>query len=162
MTNLENESNSLVADNERLKQELAKFATENEILRATSGSLGRSTSHEKYANGQRQHPEPTTTGPMKYTPTDFYATLVPAGQSNRRHRILYCEVTGEKLLDASATWDLIQEHELFKKGLVNIAEVSERLKGMAQCDGQGPAFKESLVRRAIEQSAAGHSSDELI
>lgn len=76
------------------------------------------------------------------------------------HRITVCKITGEKLLDAGATWDLIQSHELFKRGQVDIADVTERLKGMAQCDGQGPAFKEGQVRMAIEQSAADR--DELI
>jgi hypothetical protein len=38
------------------------------------------------------------------------------------------------------------------------ADVTERLKGMSQCDGQGPAFKESQVRQAIEESAAPRST----
>jgi hypothetical protein len=71
-----------------------------------------------------------------------------------------CQVTGEKLLGPGATWDLIQNHELFKRGEVDIGMVTENLKGLAQCDGQGPAFKESQVRLAIEQSAA--ERDELL
>ena len=72
-----------------------------------------------------------------------------------------CGETGERLLDAGATWDLIQGHELFQRGMVDIGFVSERLKGSAQCDGQGPAFREGAVRRAIEESAA-NGNDELI
>lgn len=164
MHSLEEASTTLQADNERLKRELAKFETENEILRATS---------QPGANaGAKEHPESTITGPMKYSPTDFYANLAPQHPASAEargttvpgpaspHRITVCQVTGEKLLDAGATWDLIQNHELFKRGQVDISDVAERLKGMAQCDGQGPAFKAGQVRRAIEESASDR--DELI
>jgi len=161
--NLQEASTTLQADNERLKRELAKYTTENKILRATSRSN---------AVNLQEHPEPTVTGPMRYSPTDFYTSLMPESSVSNAgsgatvpgarspHRITVCKITGEKLLDAGATWDLIQSHELFKRGQVDIADVTERLKGMAQCDGQGPAFKEGQVRMAIEQSAADR--DELI
>lgn len=150
VNNLENASNTLVADNERLKRELAKFTTENEILRATSTSMRQS--------GQRPtDEEPTTTGPLQYSPTDFKSDAV--GGNGPAHRITICGKTGEKLLDSGATWDLIQNHELFKRGLVNIGDVSGRLQGTAQCDGQGPAFRESQVLQAIEESAAAGNDD---
>lgn len=167
MSVLEGASSTLQADNERLKRELARYATENEILRATSQPLN------GVQGGAKEPPEPTVTGPMGYSPTDFYSSLLPQGSganssstsgpvktSPSPHRITVCQVTGEKLLDASATWDLIQGHELFKRGQIDIGDVTERLKGMAQCDGQGPAFKEGQVRKAIEESAADR--DELI
>jgi AP-1-like factor len=158
VNNLEQASDTLHADNERLKRELAKYTTENEILRATS-------QHPNRAFGKmNEPPEPTVTGPMRYSPTDFYSSLVPDGPATPRspqHRVTVCPVTGEKLLDAGATWDLIQGHELFKRGQVDIGDVTERLKGMAQCDGQGPAFKEGQVRQAIEESVA-MGRDELI
>ncbi|CAG8939385.1 unnamed protein product [Penicillium salamii] len=157
VNNLETASDTLHADNERLKRELAKYTTENEILRATSNT--------NRAHGNiNESPEPTVTGPMRYSPTDFYTSLVPDGSALPRspqHRVTVCQITGEKLLDAGATWDLIQGHELFKRGQVDIANVTEILKGMAQCDGQGPAYKEGQVRRAIEESAA-MDRDELI
>lgn len=163
VNSLEESSTSLQADNERLKRQLAKYATENEILRATSHSLNGGNN-----GAAREQPETAVTGPMKYTPTDFYSSLIPEGsewgshpvsqpsnpQSPQKHRITVCQVTGEKLLDVGATWDLIQSHELFKRGQVDIGIVTERLKGSAQCDGQGPAFTEGQVRLAIEQSAA--------
>lgn len=163
LNSIEEASTTLQTDNERLKRELAKFATENEILRATSQSNANNS-------GANEQPEPTVTGPMKYSPTDFYSSLSPEGSSSNSgatasgprspHRITVCQITGEKLLDAGATWDLIQNHELFKQGQVDIVNVTERLKGMAQCDGQGPAFKEGQVRRAIEESVMDR--DELI
>ncbi|PYH40975.1 putative bZIP transcription factor (Fcr3) [Aspergillus saccharolyticus JOP 1030-1] len=156
VNNLEQESNTLMADNERLKRELARFTTENEILKATSGSF-RSSSQQHSMNS-----EPTTTGPLQYSPTDFNPNPKSAsGELPPRHRVTTCQVTGERLLDAGATWEYIQSHELFKRGSLNIADVYQRLKGAAQCDGTGPAFRESEVRKAIEESSAA-CSDELI
>lgn len=158
VNSLEAASDTLLADNERLKRELARYTTENEILRATS-------QHPDRAHGSSKNtPEPTVTGPMHYSPTDFSSKLMPNGHStpgSPQHRVTVCPSTGEKLLDASATWDLIQAHELFTRGQVDIGDVTERLKGMAQCNGQGPAFKEGQVRQAIEESAA-IGRDELI
>ena len=69
--------------------------------------------------------------------------------------------TGGKELPAQATWDLIQSHPLVKQGLVDIADVCERLRGMARCDGQGPVFEERAVWRVVEESRRG-GGDELI
>lgn len=156
MNNLEQASNTLHADNERLKRELAKYTTENEILRATAQHSNRALGNEA--------PEPTVTGPMRYSPTDFdnsRGSDGPATPRSPQHRVTTCPITGENLLDSRATWDLIQSHELFKRGQVDIGDVTERLKGLAQCDGQGPVFKEGQIRRAIEESAA-MDRDELI
>ena len=65
------------------------------------------------------------------------------------------------LLAAGATWDIMMKHDLVKRGLVNIMQVSERLRPQAKCDGQGPVFEESAILEAIELSAA-ENSDELI
>ncbi|KAL4980370.1 hypothetical protein BDW66DRAFT_54571 [Aspergillus desertorum] len=165
VSTLQQESSNLLADNERLKHEIARYSTENEILRATThshrhgSSSPNSNSNAGAGSDHRQngHDEPTQTGPMIYSPTDFYSDLVPEGQSARLHRVTYCKETGERLLDAGATWDLIQSHEMFKRGLVDIAGVTRRLKSGAQCNGQGPAFRECVVRRAIEESVAEDS-----
>lgn len=73
------------------------------------------------------------------------------------------DATGEPLLGAGATWDYIQQHELFRKGLVDVGDVCERLKAFARCDGQGgPVFQESDVRKAIAESSNAGGRDELI
>ncbi|PGH13433.1 hypothetical protein AJ80_06301 [Polytolypa hystricis UAMH7299] len=139
---------SLMEDNESLKRQIAKFETENEILRATSHSGPPNGHHSPAA-------EPTMTGPMKYSPMDFAEGKEPA------HRITVNEKTGERYLNASATWDLIVSH-LSNEGLkLDVQDIYERLKGHAQCDGQGPVLEESQVRKAIEDSIRG-GSDELI
>jgi AP-1-like factor len=100
---------------------------------------------------------------MTYTPKDFTSSLVALGHQSGGpdHRVTVNEETGERLLNTGATWDMIQAHPLSQKGMVNVADVCERLKSHARCDGQGPVFEEGLIRRVIEESsAAGY--DELI
>ncbi|KUI73414.1 Fluconazole resistance protein 3 [Cytospora mali] len=151
LATLEAAQQEAATENEKLKRDLQKISTENEILKATSsinggGSLGGGA---------------TTTEPLEYNPTDFY-TRVLAQHRNKVpcHRIVESE-NGERLYAAGATWDYIISHELFKQGLVDIADISNRLKHKAKCDGQGPVFEESTIIEAIEQSV-GSGSDQLL
>ncbi|KAI1622580.1 hypothetical protein EDD37DRAFT_480799 [Exophiala viscosa] len=174
LTNLQHQSLSLNGENERLRRELAKVATENEILRATSGSA---------SNGPTpflEEPDELV-GPLGYVPTDLPAkgrspagTTTSSSSATGEHgtskyahfgtlkTITVDDDTGEQLLGPGATWDYIQAHELFRKGLVDVGDVCERLKKMARCDGQGPIFLESDVRQAISESAVAGGRDELI
>lgn len=160
---------TLNGENERLRRELAKVATENEILRATSGSA---------SNGPTPFMEEpdALVGPMRFVPTDLPAKPRSSPSSmasgaepfskyahfGTMRTITIDDETGEQLLGAGATWDYIQAHELFRKGLVDVGDVCERLKKMARCDGQGPIFLESDVRQAISESAVAGGRDELI
>ncbi|SPO03869.1 related to YAP1 - transcriptional activator involved in oxidative stress response [Cephalotrichum gorgonifer] len=156
LASLEDAQNLTANENERLKRDLQKMNTENEILRATSG-----IPHNSSAPNSSLSPEPTTTGPLHYNPTDFYTNVLSLHENKTpSHRIVTSE-DGEKLLAAGATWDLIISHELFKKGLVDIGDVSERLKHKARCDGMGPVFLESVIIEAVESSVAS-GSDELL
>ena len=169
---------------ERLKRENAKLSTENEILKATSGSVGKN-SPNPFDTPANSLEEPTHTGPLGYSPSDFYAGLDiqkngsvsprrsnspthsrPNGAKRRKysvsHKVHVSPDTGERLLAAGATWDYIQAHDLFQKGLVDVGDVCERLKKVARCDGQGPVFEESDIRKAIEESAVAGGRDELI
>lgn len=169
LNDLQAQSMTLHADNERLKRELAKVATENEILRATSSSAENqsdSTNNSPRADGdddnEKSSSSTTINGPKKWVALDVRSKyLADFKTGNLPHRIVLCAETGERLLDTKATWDLIQSHPLFQKGLVDIGDVSERLKRITKCDGQGPAFEEGKVRKIIEESVAC-GSDELI
>ena len=154
LATLEKSQDHTSAENERLKRDLQKMSTENEVLRATSGI-------QNGAPNSSLSPEPTTTGPMHYSPSDFY-TNVLEGHANKTpsHRIVTSDA-GERLLAAGATWDLIISHELFKRGLVDVGDVSERLRTQARCDGQGPVFSERAILEAINESVAS-GSDELL
>lgn len=152
---LSNQSTTVLSENERLKRELQKLATQNEILRATNSSG---------PNGGSQpfRPPSPVPGPQTYSPTDFQRAV---GVDPKLHPITYLDFGpkegGAHLLSAGATWDLIQSHELSRKGMVDIGDVCRRLKGRATCNGQGPAFLESQVIAAIEESVIS-AADELI
>jgi AP-1-like transcription factor len=154
VASLEAAQQQTATENEKLKRDLQKMSTENEILRATTNMCSNRSA------SPASNP-PTTTGPMHFNPTDFYSDLL-ANHTNKTpsHRVVNSE-TGEKLYAAGATWDLIINHDLFKRGLVDVADVSERLKSKAKCDGQGPVFEESAIVAAIEGSVTS-GSDKLL
>lgn len=170
LTSLQHQSASLNGENERLKRELAKVAAQNEILRATSGS---NTGVNTFIGDLD---DLTSTGLSGYSPVDYRKnasaetlfgglkldTTTKSGVYSPRRRVFVDEETGEPLLAAGATWDYIQSHELFRKGLVDVGDVCERLKKMARCDGQGPVFQEGDIRKAIAESAVAGGRDELI
>lgn len=146
---LENASKNLTTENERLKLQLQKASTENEILKATS-----STHH-------RSPTPPTTSGPMHFSPTDFYSEVLQSHENKTpSHRVVYGD-DGGRLLAAGAAWDYIIAHPLFLRGMVDIGDISERLKTQARCDGQGPVFSEQDIIKALEASVAS-GSDELL
>ena len=98
---------------------------------------------------------------MRYSPTDFYTEVLHAHENKvPSHRIVTSE-SGERLLAAGATWDYIIKHPLYVRGMVDVGDVSDRLKKVAKCDGQGPVFEERAIIDAIEKSVAS-GSDELL
>ena len=145
---LEKNSANVAEENERLRLQLQKAATENEILKATSSQRGGS------------EPLPTA-GPMRYSPTDFYTEVLHAHENKvPSHRIVESE-NGQRMVGAGAAWDIIIKHPLYARGFVDVGVVSERLKQVAKCDGQGPVFEENEVIDAIQKSVAS-GSDELL
>ena len=157
-----------MSDNERLKRELDKLATQNEILRATSQPM--KLPHQDSSNNQRAGssspgPNALASGPMIYSPSTFNNAFSenPAGGSDEAvsHRIRISSKTGERLLATGAAWELIQSHDLFRRGAVDIGEVCDRLKEKVLCDGSGPTFAEGDIIKAIEDSV-GAAGDELI
>lgn len=159
LASLEAAQQQASVENERLKRDLQKMSTENEILRATS-AMGTAAAAAASHPPASLSPRPLTTGPMRYSPTDFYSNVLQNHQNKfPSHRIVTSD-DGERLLAAGAAWDLIISHDLFKRGLVDVGMVSELLKKCALCDGQGPVFAESAILGAIEQSVSG--SDDLL
>ena len=159
---MEAKSTDLLSDNERLKRELDRVATQNEILRATSNPVNL----PKRADVQVQEVmEMEETGPMAYSPRTFshaVAEHYPIGPDVQvSHRISKNVVTGEKMLATGAAWDYIQQHELHRRGLVDLGDVVDNLKQRVQCDGTGPTFAEGAVEEAIQESI-GIGGDELI
>ncbi|KAL2280293.1 hypothetical protein FJTKL_12569 [Diaporthe vaccinii] len=153
LASLEAAQHETASENEKLKRDLQKMSTENEILKATSSING---GHSPGHGGA-----PVTTGPLQYNPTDFYTNVLSQHPNKTpSHRIVTSD-SGERLYAAGATWDYIISHDLYKRGLVDIADISNRLKHLAKCDGQGPVFEEKAILEAIEESVAS-GSDELL
>lgn len=162
LTALESSTHSLQSDNERLKLALQRARTENEILRATSGQHSPTASRPVSAS----YPSPGAHLPdgEDAKDDDYNVQSFPNGSvvnsADREHLASRRKSKGREI-PAAQTWDLIQSHPLVKQGLVDIADVCERLKGAAKCDGHGPVFEESAVWRAVEESRRG-GGDELI
>ena len=97
---------------------------------------------------------------MQFVPTDShtfvkskdYQAKQRPGKVSRPHRMAINPATGMRLFTAGETWDYIQRHELYEKGLIDIGDVCEMLKTFAKCGGQGPTFEEADIKRAIEKS----------
>lgn len=166
LATIEASSSNILNENEILKRELQKYQTENEILRATSkmnaSAIVQAATAAAAANtNAHDDAAEMAVGPMQYNPTDFYDSLL-ATHANKTpsHRVVFSPSTGERLLGAGATWDLIVGHPLYKQGLVDVQEVCDRLKGNAKCDGQGPVFEEGAILASIMASAAS-GRDEL-
>lgn len=157
---LESSTHSLQSDNERLKLALQRARTENEILRATSGhspATSRPTSVS--------YPSPGAHLPEEDSKDDDYnvqslqnGSVVNA--ADKDHAASRRKTKGKEIPAAQA-WDYLQSHPLVKQGLVDIADVCERLKGAAKCDGHGPVFEESTIWQAVEDSRRC-GGDELI
>ncbi|CAF9916859.1 MAG: hypothetical protein GOMPHAMPRED_001125 [Gomphillus americanus] len=141
---LSTHSSALLSDNERLKRELQRLATQNEILRATSSSG---------SGGAAIRPPSPVHGPQTFSPIDFQ-DAVGEGQYPLSFED-FGGPYGQRLLAVGAAWDLIMNHEAYKRGQVDMELVQRKLRGHTHCDGRGPAFKEQDVLRAIEESATG-------
>jgi AP-1-like factor len=157
---LESSTHSLQSDNERLKLALQRARTENEILRATSG-------HSPTASRpvSVSYPSPGAHLPDEELEDDGYNIQSLNNGSvintaDRDHAASRRKAKGKEVPAAQA-WDVIQSHPLVKQGLVDVADVCERLKGAAKCDGHGPVFEESTIWQAVEESRRS-GGDELI
>ncbi|KAA8650995.1 uncharacterized protein ATNIH1004_003686 [Aspergillus tanneri] len=149
--NLEETNTDLHANNKQLELEIAKVAAENEVLLATFNSTASAT------DGPVPEVELATTTPLEASRvTHDSDSMLSRPRDHPVHRLTKSE-TGEKLLDKAAAWDMIQNHELFKEGLVDIDGVRQKLEGVAQCGGEGVVFEEGRIRRAIEESLISDS-----
>lgn len=179
---LESSATSLATDNQRLKLALQRAKTENEILRASTGGsarLPRTYSPTPLAEAD-YHDDGDDGDDVAEAAAAAAAAAADGNGGGGTHGVAYSgyqrggvatvhgaggkgsgSSEGAALLSSAATWDYIVEHPLVKSGQVDIADVCERLKRAALCDGSGPVFAEKEVRRAVEVSRRG-GGDELI
>lgn len=134
---------------------------ENEILRTTTGQSPTSSRPVSVS-----YPSPGAHLPLEDdgSDTDYNIQSLNNGSvvnaANRDHAASRRMSKGREV-PATQAWDVIQAHPLVKQGLVDVADVCERLKGAAKCDGHGPVFEESTIWQAIEESKRC-GGDELI
>lgn len=159
LTALESSTHSLQSDNERLKLALQRARTENEILRATTAQSPTSSRPVSASYPSPGAHLPSDEGDAAYNVQDLSNGSV-VNSADKDHAPLR-KPNQTREIPAAQTWDYIQSHPLVKQGLVDIADVCERLKGAAKCDGHGPVFEETIVWAAIESSRR-NGGDELI
>ncbi|KAJ4229255.1 AP-1-like transcription factor [Fusarium falciforme] len=143
LASLEAAQQEVLAENEHLKQKLHQISTENEILRATS-----------QIRTKNLYSLPRGT----FKATKLYATILPDQRAKNPSPSIIAR-DAERLLDAGAAWDLIMNHPLFKKGLVDIGDVSEQLKHCARYHNYHLVLPESSIIAAIEKSVASRTDD---
>ncbi|KAL8966013.1 MAG: hypothetical protein Q9183_003566 [Haloplaca sp. 2 TL-2023] len=161
LSNATNQNASLVAEIERLQRENSKFATQNEILRATTGPMN---VNQQPFNGHG--PQSPIAAGMHFSPVAPHHTASNVRNGAHEypvpptaHRIEVSPTTGERLYGTAAAWDLIHHSEPFQRGMVDISMVAQRLQAHTLCDGNGPAFPESAIMSAIEDSISGAGDD---
>ncbi|PGH05064.1 hypothetical protein GX51_03162 [Blastomyces parvus] len=145
---------SLMEDHRSLKRQIEKVATENEILRATSTNNAQGSITDYGPNRV-----PTPTGLLRNL--SDYSTCSGDKKDLAYRTSNGIKKPGQKLLDASATWDLIARHLSTRGVKLDIQDIYDKLKSQTLPDGQGLVVDEAHVLQAIEESAAA-GSDELI
>jgi len=128
-------------ENERLRQQLQNTGTVNELLKAIS----------TYNSGEAKS-VPTSPAPLRHSPTDFYGEVLNAQEKKPPSLGIATTGSGERLLAAGEVWSYIIQHPLYTQGLVDIGDVSERLKQVAWWNGKGLEYEERDIVLALERS----------
>jgi hypothetical protein len=121
---------------------LQKAMTENEMLRATSGSR-RPAPFLFFPDDGTQSPDANNDG--KEDEGDF---MVVDRVNNLRRK-------GKTLFTQTAVWDFLIDHPLIKEGYVDIQDAWDRVKNTAKNGMDGPVYVEGDVRKAIDGSRKG-------
>ncbi|KAF1814481.1 hypothetical protein P152DRAFT_465317 [Eremomyces bilateralis CBS 781.70] len=164
LTAMETSATSLAIDNDRLKLALQRATTENEILRTTtSHSALQRAGHAQMAGSHQVGHGPGSPGTDHEEDTTNSGTRYMAGAARRRKFGSSGTVKDgkETLLSLGQVWDVIQSHPLVQQGLVDVADVCERLRGAARSNGVGAGFREKEVWGAVEGCRRG-GGDQLI
>ncbi|CAH0046991.1 unnamed protein product [Clonostachys solani] len=136
-------------ENERLRKDLQKMTTENQILKA------RSTNRRSVDSSA----DSLVTGPpMNFSQSSSSSNVLP-GHKDKSGSHRAAEPKGQSLYAAGAAWDYIVAHGLFKRGLIDITSVSRYLQQRATSDGHGPMFSEQEILDAIHRSLADGSDN---
>jgi hypothetical protein len=123
---------------------LQKAMTENEMLRATSGSR-RPAPFFLFPDedSERGHDESHRSGKEKEgDPMDMDDPAIV------RRR-------GRKVFTQTAVWDYLIDHPLIRGGHVDIQDAWDRVRNIAKNGVDGPVYLETDIKKAIESSRKG-------
>jgi hypothetical protein len=133
-------------ENERLKKDLQQMSIENAMLHITP-----------HVSRSWLCIEPA--GLMRFNPGDLSRKVVGDHANKFSSPQIGKSIDDESLLAADAAWEFIINHRLFKKGLVDIGDVTTLLTHWASYDGHGPVFLKRAIISAIEKSVARCTDD---
>jgi AP-1-like factor len=94
---------------------------------------------------------------MRYSPTDFYTKVLNEHENKTPSHRIVTIMSGERLLAVGAAWGYIIKHPPYVSSLVDVGEVSDRLKRVAKLDGQGTVFEEKDIIDAIVKSVSSRA-----
>ena len=130
---LEQGSSKLRRENENLQEEIANMISENR-------------GPKEAKNLKPSFVSQRTSDLPQITSAKFFDLAVPDGHEKQpEYRLTVDNRTGERLLDVGATWELIQQHELFNMDALDLPKLCGMLREIVQCDGQGPVFGEKCI-----------------
>ena len=143
---------SLHSEHERLKAQLQRSQTDNEILRATRAPFLNETPPRIIDYSQVS--QRADVNDRDFEDTDFSPERSGVGSGSARALIAQ-----PGYLSAAATWNLLQVHPLLMSGAVDVQDVCDRLKRLARYEGSGPVFEEAVVRKVFEEMAITNGDD---
>jgi AP-1-like transcription factor len=148
LDDLQSATTSLATDNQRLKLMLQKAMTDNEMLRASSGSrrpapfLLFPDEHTNQGSDGSRH------GGKEAAEADDEASDDGDEQERLRRK-------GKAVFTQAAVWDFLIDHPLISGGHVDIQDAWDRVKNIAKNGVDGPVYLEGDIKRAIQRSRKG-------
>jgi len=167
-------TSSLQSDNERLRLLLQRTQTENEILKATASASSSPARHQHHPpcfvddpNSLSSSGSSSSSKSTTFDDEHFTANRSSPAELHSSHSSLTSSMSSPKSDNASsvdhisrthqltphATWEILQAHPLFARGILDISLICERLKQLAKSDDVtgGPMFDEGEVRAVVEE-----------
>ncbi|CAH0056274.1 unnamed protein product [Clonostachys solani] len=133
-------------ENERLKNDLQVKTVENKVLKATTSSSG-DTGTEHLVIGS----------PPQLSSAIFIPKVL-RGHGEQIGGQQSMSSDGQRRLSPSAAWDYVVQHELYKRGAIDMSSLGTHVRKYARCNGNGPIFYASDINKAIQESLVERSN----
>ncbi|CAH0030472.1 unnamed protein product [Clonostachys rhizophaga] len=133
-------------ENERLKNDLQVKTVENKVLKATTSSSG-DVGTEHFVIGS----------PPRLSSAIFIPSVL-GGHGEQIRALQSMPSDGQRRLSPSAAWDYVVQHELYKRGAIDMSSLGTHVRKYARCNGNGPIFYVSDINKAIQESLVERSN----